>query len=505
MAAWKREPDRTMDSAPNLIARARTLAARGEARQALDQAARATDLEPDSADAWKLHGLLSRRLGRLNDARDSLAHAHGLLPDDVPVTIEYAGVLEQLEDHDRLLEVLDGAISRQPDSTRLHLSRARTLASLGDFRASREDYRCVIGLDPDHVEAVCALVHAGFGKDAGGLAGIDALLAGAEAGSDDEFRLLYARARLLDQAAEHDAAFEAYAEANRKQAARGGMDIGAKQRAAVTVLDDLGPAVVQRHSGRGHPSRRPVFIVGMPRSGTSLTEQILSRHPDIHAIGEQTYLGEVLRDLITAAPQTGGRLADAIGGLPGSPWHDAGAEYLRRMDEIDSEANRITDKLPANFALLPWIRLILPQARILHVRRHPMATLASCIRTPFADNLLSFTVENWARFYGLYEALMSRWQPLMGDCLLEVRYEDLVSDLPGQVQRLLDFLGLDWHDACLQPERARRAVRTASQAQVRQGVHGESVDKWRRYERQLLALKPLIRESREAVAGAVTE
>jgi hypothetical protein len=198
-------------------------------------------------------------------------------------------------------------------------------------------------------------------------------------------------------------------------------------------------------------------------------------------------------------------LPDAIAGMSGRPWYEAGEQYLRRISEINRGSRCVTDKLPANFALLPWIRLLLPRARIIHVRRHPLATLASCIRTPFADNLLSFTVEDWARFYGLYEALMARWRPLMGDCLFELEYEDLVSDLPGQTGRLLGFLGLDWHEDCLYPERARRAVRTASQAQVRRGVHGDSLEKWRRYERQLLALEPLIRESREAVAAVASE
>jgi hypothetical protein len=283
------------------------------------------------------------------------------------------------------------------------------------------------------------------------------------------------------------------------------MDIHAKQRAAVTVMNDLGPGVVNGISGSGEVSQRPVFIVGMPRSGTSLTEQVLSRHPGIRAMGEQTILGEVLRNLIVQAPESPGPLPLALDGIGPDVWRRAGAEYLRRIDEIDADAPRVTDKLPANFALLPWLRLLLPGARIVHVRRHPLATLASCIRTPFADPLLAFTVEDWARFYGLYEALMQRWRPLLGGSLLELDYEDLVSDLPGQARRLVEFAGLDWSDDCLQPERSRRAVHTASFRQVRKGVHIDSVARWKHYERPLLALQAVIDESREWISSQVID
>jgi hypothetical protein len=183
-------------------------------------------------------------------------------------------------------------------------------------------------------------------------------------------------------------------------------------------------------------------------------------------------------------------------------WSKAGGNYLSRIREINPHSPRVTDKLPANFALLPWIRLLLPGARIIHVRRHPLATLSSCIRTPFADDLLSFSIENWGRFYGLYEALMNAWRPQLTGVMHEIHYEDLVTDLPGQARRLVQFLGLDWDDACLQPERGRRAVRTASVAQVRREVSASSMHTWRRYREQLQVLPPLAEESRRQIERA---
>ena len=137
--------------------------------------------------------------------------------------------------------------------------------------------------------------------------------------------------------------------------------------------------------------------------------------------------------------------------------------------------------------------------------RDPLATLYSCIRTPFADPALSFTVGDWARFYGLYQALMARWQPLAGEQLLEIDYEQLVSNLPHEARRLVDFLGLEWDPACLHPERSGRVVHTASFSQVRHGVHTGSVDLWRRNEEAIEALRPLIGEAREAVERGLAD
>ena len=277
------------------------------------------------------------------------------------------------------------------------------------------------------------------------------------------------------------------------------MNISAKQRGAAAVIRDLKPDVVDQFSGYGNESERPVFIVGMPRSGTSLTEQILDSHPDIHAVGEQLFWGQALTELVTKAPKRDCSMVEAIHCADPDAWKKAGAGYLQKMNEFNTGSSRITDKLPANFGLLPFVRLIFPRARIIHIRRDPLATIASCIRTPFAEPSLAFTVEDWARFYGIYRALMDQWRPILGEQMLEVDYEQLVHDFPAQARRLISFLGLKWDDSCLHPEQNHRAVRTATATQIRRRVHGESIDSWRKYQSQLEALRPLIEESRLSV------
>lgn len=457
-----------MSKANRLLAQVRARSEQGELRQALEVCRQALKKDPNSLDGVRL----------------------------------YANLLERIEEYDELTKLLDQAVERWPRNDDLGMTRSRVHASLGHFEAARLGYLAVLENTPGHVEAVCALVQSGEGDAAGGLDLVETLLAEADEKSPEQYKLAYAQARLLEAEDRFDEAFEAFREANLRQASAGGMDIRAKQKAAVTVMRDLSPGVIERFSGQGHPSGRPVFIVGMPRSGTSLTEQILSRHPAIHSTGEQTILGEILKDLIRFAPKEEGvPLVESINGMAANIWHRAGGKYLRRLDQINAESQYITDKLPANFALLPWIRLLFPGAHVIHVRRHPLATLSSCIRTPFADPQLSFSLEDWGRFYGLYDAMMEQWRPMMGGQMLEVEYENLVADLQGEIRRMLNFLSLDWHEDCLHPECAQRAVRTASWKQVRHGVHTDSVDRWRGYEKQLAVIKPFIRQSHEMLAG----
>lgn len=446
----------------------------------------------------------ARQQGRLREAAGSLQQGLEQHPGDRGLLRELVPLLEQLESHDALLERLGQALDSTPGDTELLMVRARVLASLGRFGEAAEDFHAVLAEKPGHAGAICSLVHSGRGETVGGIGAVETLLDG-KLPPGDHFRLLYARAYLLEQAGQYADAFAGYAEANRLQAQAGGMDIRAKQRGAAAVMKDLCEKVMAQVKGVGHTSARPVFIVGMPRSGTSLTEQILSRHPQIHATGEQTFMGEALRDLIAGAPRKEGPLPLVLDSVATDVWSRAGENYLSRIREINPDSPRVTDKLPANFALLPWIRLLLPGARIIHVRRHPLATLSSCIRTPFADDLLSFSIENWGRFYGLYEALMNAWRPQLAGVMHEIHYEDLVTDLPAQARGLIEFLGLEWDQACLRPERGQRAVRTASAAQVRREVSASSMHTWRRYREQLQALPALAEESRRQIERAAGE
>ncbi len=231
----------------------------------------------------------------------------------------------------------------------------------------------------------------------------------------------------------------------------------------------------------GDPSTRPVFVVGMPRSGTTLVEQILASHPCMFGAGELPDLPRLLGALeADIAPLS---WPEAVAALPPGALADVGAKYVNLIAARAPAAARIVDKLPGNFLRLGLIHLALPRARIIHVRRDPVDTCLSCFARLFAGHLpYAYDLAELGRFYKSYDILMAHWrQVLPAGVMLEVNYEDVVADIEGQASRLIDHCGLPWHDGCLAFHENRRAVQTHSAIQVRRPLYGSSVGRWHAY------------------------
>lgn len=236
---------------------------------------------------------------------------------------------------------------------------------------------------------------------------------------------------------------------------------------------------IDSFAGKGYESDLPVFIVGMPRSGTTLTEQIISSHPDIYGAGE-------LMDLTAAEMAVDGELN-----------HDTarilGETYVSRIRKLDKSgtALHISDKMPGNFMRLGLIAAALPNAKIIHCRRDPIDTCLSCYKQLFArGQYWSYDLEELGHFYQYYLAVMDHWRAVLPGRFYEISYEETVMDFENQARKLVDYVGVKWNDACLEPHKQKRAVLTASKTQVIKPVYQSSVASWRRYEKQL---QPLIR------------
>jgi Sulfotransferase family len=237
----------------------------------------------------------------------------------------------------------------------------------------------------------------------------------------------------------------------------------------------------------GREDETPLFIVGLPRSGTTLVEQIISRHPQVAAGGELPFW-------IKRATTWG--IAEATYLTPEAAQRLSG-EYLELLRRIGPKAARITDKQPFNLLCLGVIRLLLPWARIIQCRRHPVDTCLSMYFTHFRQvNPFATNKGDLADAYQIYARLMDHWRSVLPpDRFIEINYENLIADRETVTRRLIEFAGLDWHDSCLQPERNTRAVATASLWQARQPVYGTSVGRWRNYEPWLDQLSRLLPEN----------
>ncbi|PWW09550.1 tetratricopeptide repeat-containing sulfotransferase family protein [Mangrovibacter plantisponsor] len=242
-----------------------------------------------------------------------------------------------------------------------------------------------------------------------------------------------------------------------------------------SVADVFTPALMERFRGAGAASERPVFIIGMPRSGTTLIEQILASHPGVCGAGELGALGR--------AVARGGRFPDDVASWGHGHFLNIGADYLEQTSHLAPDALRVVDKLPGNFLYAGLIPLLMQGARIIHCRRDPVDTCLSCYSKLFSgEQLFAYQLDELGQFYLDYQALMTHFRRVLPpECFIEVDYETVVDDLEGQARRLIDFINLPWDDACLAFYETRRIVRTASVAQVRQPIYASSRGRWHRH------------------------
>jgi hypothetical protein len=239
--------------------------------------------------------------------------------------------------------------------------------------------------------------------------------------------------------------------------------------------------VLRDKRNAGDHSHTPVFVVGMPRSGTTLIEQILASHPKVFGAGEIRDFGRLMATLHAA---DGSEFPEFVGRLTTDQIRALGATYIQAIRPLAPSAERIVDKMPSNFHNVGLIYLALPNARIIHARRDPRDIALSAFQSCFIDgHEFTYDLAELGRYIRAYEMLMQHWQRVLPQhAILEVQYEKLVDRLDDEARRIIDFCRLDWDDACLSFHKTQRPVHTASVNQVRQPIYRSSVGRWRHYE-----------------------
>jgi hypothetical protein len=280
----------------------------------------------------------------------------------------------------------------------------------------------------------------------------------------------------------HDSAFRHLEAANMIKRGQTGYDEAATLGQFERIAEAFTPEVMRRLAGCGDPSSLPVFIVGMPRSGTTLVEQVLASHPEVFGAGE-------IGDLEAAVGGSGGvsRLPERIASMTGEQLRRIGTNHCERVAALAPTAQRITDKMLTNFRFIGLIHLVLPNARIIHVRRNPIDTCLSCFFRLFSGGLpFTYDLAELGRYYRAYARLMAHWRSALPEgAMLEVQYEDLVTDFAAQARRLVAHCDLEWDARCSAFHETRRPVMTSSAAQVRQPIYRSSIDGWQPYRHRL--------------------
>lgn len=438
---------------------------------------------PRNADVLYHLGVAQNRLERFKDAERTLKKAIRAAPEASQPHYELAfghrrqGLLDQARaGFERAL-----ALSGQDANVIGALADLHLLT--GNSDAARDLIAPHLDHAPPNILQVYARLCARSGRHGDAIDLLTRRLDGTDAAARST--LLFRLTLLHDAVGDYDAAFACAAEANALLATP--FDARAHAASIDRLIDAWTPVAIASLPRAGNISAVPIFIVGMPRSGTSLIEQALDMHPLVHGAGERTELAHIAHDL--AAGSGRGELSD-LSVFSLQALDQAAADYLTAMSRIAPRAKRVTDKAPFNFAHLGLIQHALPGAHAVHCTRDPRDTALSIFFQHFTSGPVGGgTLEGIAAVFTDYQRLMAHWQAVLELPIHDVAYEDLIDDQEGQTRALLDALDLEFDEACLRFHESTRPTLTASAEQVRQPIYRRAVGRWKNYERQLQPLE----------------
>jgi tetratricopeptide (TPR) repeat protein len=462
----------------------------GRRREALALYARAIELDPGRVESHRNLGTALFELGRTGEAAASYSQALAIKPDYAPAHLSLGLAMRQQRRPSEAESSCQTALSIDPNYVEALSFLGELRADRGRFEEAEQLFQRALALNPQFSFAYFSIAtHRKMTRDdRAWLEGAQAL-ASKRLPLGHAISLHYALGKYFDDVGEYDAAFGDYREANELTKRYGFTYDAHKLTQRVDhIVQSFDGAFIERHVHAGSRSQAPVFIVGMPRSGTSLTEQILASHPAVYGAGELPFWD---------AAFTAFAKAQLPGAVDSNLLHAIAGDYLARLTATSGAAQRVVDKMPANFLYAGLIHAAFPNARIIHMQRHPIDTCLSIYfqnflsTDPYANDL-----DNLAHYYSEYMRVANHWRTVLpASALLEVPYEELVADQEGWSRRMLDFLGLTWDPKCLDFHETERVVITASKWQVRQKINSSSTGRWKHYRKFVGPLQRLLNSS----------
>ncbi|MFZ5524846.1 MAG: sulfotransferase [Pseudomonadota bacterium] len=461
----------------------------GRLDEAVASYRRSLQIKPDSAATLNNLGTALKDLGKLDEAIECYRRAIALRPDYAEAHSNLGNVQKDIGLFDEALQHFRGALQIDAGCDEAMLGVSHVCMINGEMEEAEAMVKKALAIKPDHLEARFLLAH--IRKAQAGDENLAALLAveqNARSGTaplpdKTMIPLHFALGKCLDDLGEYDRAFPHFSAGCKLRRANSKYDAAQVAQNFDDVMRIFDRKTIARLRGGGSTSDVPIFVLGMPRSGTTLTEQILASHPEVCGAGELPDIPRIAqREIAGAASFPGNILALDRENL--ARW---GEDYVAGLRKRAPDARYITDKLPDNFWFLGLIHVMLPNAKIIHVMRNPVDTCLSCFTKLSSRGLeQSYDLVELGRYYAGYARLMDHWREILpAGAFLEVQYEDIVADQESQARRMIDFCGLEWSDACINFHKHKRSVNTASVTQVRRPIYQSSVERWRSYEKYL--------------------
>jgi len=465
------------------------LNSQGKFVEAVTHYRRALTLQPDNS---RIHFNLGNglaKLRRLEEAEASYRRALGLRPDYFDARNGLAMALVRQGKLDEAAAAYRQALTLRPDHAEAHNNLGNILKGLGKIPEAVASYERSLAIKPSPAVFHNLAAIKRFAADGPELAAMEELAG--DAGSlpaAEQVALQFTLGKAYHNLGDADRAFPHFQQGNALKRRQFVYDEAATLGRMERIQQVFTLNLMAAMKGMGDPSECPIFILGMPRSGTSLVEQILASHPRVFGAGERSDFSELAGRVLGAKGYPAG-----VGDLSPPALQRLASAYLQRMRQVAPQTARITDKMPGNFIYAGLIHYAFPNARIIHTRRDPADTCLSCHFVLFNEpQPYTYDLAELGRYYRAYRRLMEHWREVIPEsAMIDIDYETLVADLEGQTRRMLDHCGLAWDPACLAFHKTERTVLTASAGQVREPVHQKSVGRWRTYAK---FLQPLLEE-----------
>jgi tetratricopeptide (TPR) repeat protein len=463
------------------------LAAQGSTAEAIKHYESALKADPAHASAHNNLGNALMALGRGEKAVAHYERALALDPAHANAHNNLGNVRRNQGNFKAALAHFQRALELDPNHAGVLTNLANIWKERGDFAAALDHYDRALLIRPDYAEAHFhrAEIHS-FHPGDGALEALEALAAKQEAAGSSSPFVHFALAKALEDIGDYARAFAHLEKGNARRRRQVQYDEPLMLNIFERTCETFDRATLNRLSGGGDASAAPIFVVGMPRSGSTLIEQILASHPQVEGLGEVPELSIAVREVLTAGNRQV-RYPECVPALEAGALRRLGSAYLERLPALPAGKTRSVDKNLANFFRIGLIRLILPNARIIHAMRDPMDTCVSCYSHLFNSGIyFSYDLGELGRYYRRYQELMDHWRAVLDPgAMLEVSYEELVDDVEGQSRRLMEYCGLAWDERCLEFHKTTRSVKTASAVQVRKPLFRSSFQRWQKYEASL--------------------
>lgn len=488
---------------------------------------------PKHVDALRLLAMVAASAKRFDDAERLLRKVIGIAPDYVLAITDLARILKEQDRFEEAIEYFKKAIAINPNNPNTHYLLAATYSPAALNLEAVKAYRKTLELAPEHAGALlglgnalktvgrqeeaikayqdCIRVRPGNGEIYWSLANLKTYRFSDEQLEEMERRaredsdlpeksiinFLFALGKAYDDRGDYDHAWQYYAEANQKQRMIVQYDAVQTETVNDSMMEVFDRQLLEDLGGLGNPDPAPIFILGLPRSGSTLLEQILASHSQVEGTSELPYIGRVAMSM-NRNRADGIGFPQAVRELGRESLTLLGEDYIKYAALHRPEGTpRFIDKMPNNFPSVGFIHLILPNAKIIDARRHPLDACVGNYRQHYArGQTFSYDLNDIGEYYIEYQRMMDYWHEVLPGKVLTVQYEEVCTDLENQVRRILDFCGLPWEDSCVRYYETERPVRTASSEQVRQPIYTGAINFWRNYEKHLDELFEVIKPIR---------